>query len=131
LPSTLQERTVRVFGLLLRLRSYRVHDGLSEVLDLFHSLRLCLNGVVVVLEQPFPLACAFGLLDVNQESLLGPTVPDGYTKLGLVRELNLIGIFLPLRNSFLELIYYGHVGDGRTLLPVPFLALLVLEAFGD
>ena len=68
---------------------------------------------------------------MNQESLLGPSVPDGYTKLGLIGEFNLVGLFLPLRNGFLDLIYYGHVGDGRTLLPVPFLALLVLEALGD
>ncbi len=98
---------------------------------MFHSLQFCLNGVVIVLEQPFPLARAFGLLHVNQESLLGPSVPDGYIKLGLVREFNLIGVFLPLRDGFLDLIYYEHVGDGRTLLPVPFLALLVLEAFRD
>ncbi len=62
---------------------------------------------------------------------MGPSVPDGYSKLGLVRKFNLVGVFLPLSNGFLDLIYYGYVGNGRTLLPVPFLALLVFEAFGD
>ncbi len=95
------------------------------------GLRFCLNGVLIVLEQPFPLARALGLLHVNQENLLGPSVPDGYTKLRLVREFNLIGVFLPLCDGFLDLIYYGHIGDGRTLLPVPLLALLALKALGD
>jgi hypothetical protein len=98
---------------------------------LLHGLLFCLNGVVVVLEQPFPLARALCLLHVNQESLLGPSVPDGYTKLGLVGEFNLKGVFLPLPDGFFDLIYYEHIGDGRTLLLVPFLALLVLEAFRD
>ncbi len=38
-------------------------------------------------------------------------------------EFNLVGVFLPLSDNFLDLIYYGYVGNGRTLSPVPFLAL--------
>ena len=68
---------------------------------------------------------------MNEKGLSGPSVPDGYTKLCLVGELNLVGLLLPLHDSFLDLIYYGHVGDGRTFLLVPFFTLLVFEAFGD
>ena len=64
---------------------------------------------------------------------MGPSVPDGYTKLGLVGEFDLVRKIFPLRDGFLDLIYHKYVGDRRTFLPVPFLALLVLlvlEAFG-
>ena len=65
---------------------------------------------------------------MDEKGFLGPSVPDGYTKLGLAGEFNLVGVFLPLSDGFLD---YGCIGNGRTLLPVPFLALLVFEAFGD
>jgi hypothetical protein len=68
---------------------------------------------------------------VNEESLLGPVVPDGYTELCLVGELNLVGILLSLVDSFLDLIHRKYIGDGRLLLAVPLLAFLILQAFGD
>ena len=98
---------------------------------MFHRLRFCQDGIIVVLEQPLSLARAFCLLHVNEKGLLGPSVPDGYTKLGLVGEFNFVGIFFPLCDGFLDLIYYGYVGNGRTLLLVPSLALLVFKAFGN
>ncbi len=66
---------------------------------------------------------------LNEKSLLGPSVPDGYTKLSLVREFDLVRKILLLRDGFLDLIYHRYVGDKRMFLPVPFLALLVLEVF--
>ena len=68
---------------------------------------------------------------MNEKGFLGPSVPDRYTKLGLVGEFNLVGVFLPLSDGFLDLIYCGYIGNGRTLLLVPLSAFLVLEAFGD
>ncbi len=96
---------------------------------MFHGLQF--HSIIVVLKQPLSLPYAFGLLHVNEKGLLGPSVPDGYTKLGLVGEFDLVGKLLPLQDGFLNLIYHGHVGDRRMLLPVPFLTLLVFEAFGD
>jgi hypothetical protein len=58
---------------------------------------------------------------VNEKSLLGPSVPDGYVELCLVGELNLVGILLSSVDSFLDLIYHGYVGDRRSFLAVPFL----------
>ncbi len=68
---------------------------------------------------------------MNEKGLLGPSVPDGYTKLGLVGEFDLVRKIFPLCDGFLYLIYHGYVGDMRTFLPVPFLALLIFEAFRD
>ena len=61
-----------------------------EALELFHRLLFRLNGVIVVLEQPFSLARAFCLLHVNEKGLLGSGVPDGYTELGLVGEFDFV-----------------------------------------
>jgi hypothetical protein len=68
---------------------------------------------------------------MNEKDLLGPSVPDGYTKIDLVGEFDLVRKIFSLRDGFLDLIYHGYVGDRRTFLPIPFLTLLVLEAFGD
>jgi hypothetical protein len=68
---------------------------------------------------------------MNEEGLLGPSVPDGYTKLCLVREFYLVGILLPLVDSLLDLIHYRYVRDGRSLLAVLLLALLIFQASGD
>ncbi len=57
---------------------------------MFHRLRFFQDGVIVVLEQPLSLTCAFGLLHVNEKGLLGPGVPDGYTELGLVKEFDFV-----------------------------------------
>ena len=97
---------------------------------MFHRLCFCHNGIIVVLKQPLSLTCAFSLLHMNEKSLLGPSVPDGYTKLGLIGEFDFVRKIFSLRDGFLDLIYHKYVGDRRTFLPVPFLALLVFEAFG-
>ncbi len=68
---------------------------------------------------------------MNEKGLLGPSVSDGYTRLCRVGEFDLVGVFLPLRDGFLDLIHSGHLGDWRMILLVPFLTLLVLEASGD
>ncbi len=68
---------------------------------------------------------------MNEEGLLGTSVPDGYTKLCLVGEFDFVGIFLPLVDSFLDLIHYRNVGNGRSLFAVPLLALMIFQAFGD
>jgi hypothetical protein len=68
---------------------------------------------------------------MNEKGLLGPGVPDGYTELSLVGEFDFVRKIFSLRDGILDLIYHGYVGNRWTLLPVPFLALLVLEAFGD
>ena len=68
---------------------------------------------------------------MNEENLLGPGVPDGYTELCVVGELNLVGILLSSVDSFLDLIYHRYVGDRRSFLAVPFLAFLIFQAFGD
>ncbi len=96
---------------------------------MFHRLRFCQNGIIIVLKQPLP-TCAFSLLHVNEKGLLSPSVPDGYTKLGLIGEFDFIRIF-SLQDGFLDLVYHRYVGNRGTFLPIPFLALLVLEAFGD
>ncbi len=50
----------------------------------------------------------------------------------LASEFDLVGKFLPLQDGFLDLIlYHRYVGNRWAFLPIPFLALLVLEAFGD
>ncbi len=68
---------------------------------------------------------------MNEESLLGTSVPDGYTKLCLVGEFDFVGILLPLVDSFLDIIHYRNVGDGRLLFAVPLLTVLIFQAFGD
>ena len=55
---------------------------------------------------------------MNEKSLLGPSVPDGCTELGLVGEFDLVRKIFLLRDGFLDLIYHGYVGDRRTFLPV-------------
>ncbi len=98
---------------------------------MFHGLRFCLNGIMIALKQPLSLTCAFGLLHMNEKGFLGPSVPDGYTNVGLVGEFDLDRKIFPLQDGFLDLIYHGYVGDRRTFLTVLLLALLVLDAFGD
>jgi hypothetical protein len=71
---------------------------------LFHGLRFHLNGIIVVLKPPLSLTCIFGLLHVNEKGLLGPSVPDEYTKLGHVGEFDLVRKIFSLRNVFLDLI---------------------------
>ena len=112
-------------------RSYRASDGLSEAFGLFHRLCFYQNCIIIVLEQPLSLTCTFSLLHVNEKGLLGPSVPDGYTKLGLIGEFDFVRKIFSLRDGFLDLIYHRYVGDRGMFLPVPFLTLLVLEAFGN
>ncbi len=68
---------------------------------------------------------------MNEEGLLGPSVLDGYTKLCLVGEFDLVRILLPLVDSFLDLVHYRDVGDGRPLLADSLLALLIFRAIED
>ena len=85
----------------------------------------------MVEEQPLSLARAFRLLHVNEKGLLGSCVPDGYTELGLVGEFDFIRKIFSLRDCFLDLVGNRYVGNRGTFLPISFLALLVLEAFGN
>ncbi len=68
-----------------------------DALGLFHGLSFYLNGVIIVLKQPLSLTCTFHLLHMNEKGLLGSSVLDGYTKLGLVRESDLVRKIFPLR----------------------------------
>ncbi len=82
---------------------------------MFVGPRFCLYGILAVFKQPLPLTHAFHLLHVNEEGLLGNSVSDGYTKHCLVGEFDFVGILVPLVDSFLDLIHYRNVRDGKSL----------------
>ena len=55
----------------------------------------------------------------------------GTLNIGLVGEFDFVRKIFSLQDGFLDLVGNRYVGNRWVFLPIPFLALLVLEAFRD